>query len=221
MRLTISSSRWADSPPATPPARHRTDENLSRHTNSETPAYSDIRCHSYTPGMAGKGFESRTGYCREKPRISRADAGFNCFERRSHLSRSTRHSTRQHETGSASTTRLLASLALIFLVGVWLEQAEHARGATPASCQALRSEQARTRCIIRAVFHNEPDAAISVAWCESRLDVNARNGEYRGLFQMGARERARYGHGRTVLAQARAARRYYDHRGWTPWACKP
>lgn len=79
----------------------------------------------------------------------------------------------------------------------------------------------RTRCIIRLVFGANGEAAINVAWCESRLNHRASNGQYLGLFQMGAAERARYGHGRTVLAQARAAQRYYRDAGWRPWTCKP
>lgn len=65
--------------------------------------------------------------------------------------------------------------------------------------------------------------ALRVAWCESRLDTDARNGQYRGLFQMGRWERSRYGHGRTARAQARAAERYFiaSGRDWSPWECQP
>ena len=63
------------------------------------------------------------------------------------------------------------------------------------------------------------EEALAVAWCESRLDPRARNGQYLGTFQMGAAERARFGHGRTVETQARAALRYYRVSGWRPWAC--
>lgn len=65
--------------------------------------------------------------------------------------------------------------------------------------------------------------ALRVAWCESRLNTEARNGQYRGLFQMGAWERRRYGHGSTAREQARAARRYFiaSGRDWSPWECKP
>lgn len=65
--------------------------------------------------------------------------------------------------------------------------------------------------------------ALRVAWCESRLDTRARNGQYRGLFQMGSWERRRYGHGSTAHAQARAAHRYFvaSGRDWSPWECRP
>jgi hypothetical protein len=64
--------------------------------------------------------------------------------------------------------------------------------------------------------------ALRVAWCESRLSVNARNGQYRGLFQMGSWERRRYGHGPDARTQARAALRYFNASGrtWRPWTCR-
>ena len=52
-------------------------------------------------------------------------------------------------------------------------------------------------------------------------NTNARNGQYLGLFQMGAWARARFGHGQTARAQARAAYRYWRVSGWSGWECKP
>jgi hypothetical protein len=65
--------------------------------------------------------------------------------------------------------------------------------------------------------------ALRVARCESRFRTNARNGQYRGLFQMGASERRRFGHGLTAIEQSRAAHRYFvlSGRDWSPWSCKP
>ena len=65
--------------------------------------------------------------------------------------------------------------------------------------------------------------AIRVAWCESRLTTTASNGQYKGLFQMGASERRLFGHGSDAETQARAARRYFiaSGRDWSPWTCKP
>lgn len=65
--------------------------------------------------------------------------------------------------------------------------------------------------------------ALRVAYCESRFDTTARNGQYRGLFQMGSWERSRFGHGSTALEQSRAAYRYFKATGrdWSPWECKP
>lgn len=81
--------------------------------------------------------------------------------------------------------------------------------------------------IIHQVFGKYGHEAVRVAYCESRLDVNARNGQYLGLFQMGYWERKRFGHGSTALAQARAAYRYFLYSlrhngdGWRPWTCRP
>jgi len=74
---------------------------------------------------------------------------------------------------------------------------------------------------IRYVFGRHAEEALVVAWCESRFRTWARNGQYLGLFQMGSSERARFGHGDTALAQARAAKRYFDVSGWSPWQCLP
>lgn len=65
--------------------------------------------------------------------------------------------------------------------------------------------------------------ALRVAWCESRFDVWARNGQYLGLFQMGSYARAHYGHGNDAWAQSRAAYRYFvaSGRDWSPWTCRP
>ena len=43
------------------------------------------------------------------------------------------------------------------------------------------------------------------------------NGQYLGIFQMGSHERARYGHGNNVWAQAKAAYAYFKDAGWHPW----
>lgn len=73
-------------------------------------------------------------------------------------------------------------------------------------------------CGIFAVYCAE---ALLVAECETggRWDTWARNGQYRGLFQMGTSERRRYGHGIDPWTQARAAKRYFIATGysWRPW----
>ena len=67
--------------------------------------------------------------------------------------------------------------------------------------------------------------AFNVIACETgnRFNTTAQNGQYLGLFQMGAYARSRYGHGETAMAQARAAYRYYvdSGRDWSPWGCSP
>ena len=77
---------------------------------------------------------------------------------------------------------------------------------------------------VRAHWQTRPERvkAFDVVACETggAYNTTARNGQYLGLFQMGARERSTYGHGETALAQARAAFRYYAISGWRPWrAC--
>ncbi len=64
--------------------------------------------------------------------------------------------------------------------------------------------------------------ALRVARCESGLRTWASNGQYLGLFQMGAYARARYGHASDAYGQARAAYRYFRDSGyrWGPWTCK-
>lgn len=76
---------------------------------------------------------------------------------------------------------------------------------------------------ICSVFGSHCSEAITVASCESGLSPNAANGQYLGAFQMGSSERATYGHGSTVLDQAKAAYKYFVASGkdWSPWECKP
>ncbi len=76
--------------------------------------------------------------------------------------------------------------------------------------------------VIRHVFGKYGGQAIKVAYCESRLQTTARNGQYLGLFQMGSWERRKYGHGPTALQQARSAFRYFKATGrdWSPWSCR-
>lgn len=61
--------------------------------------------------------------------------------------------------------------------------------------------------------------ALSVAWCESRFNMWARNGQYLGIFQMGTLERRIYGHAWNIWIQVKAAHKYYKDAGWRPWAC--
>ena len=75
--------------------------------------------------------------------------------------------------------------------------------------------------VIKSVFGRAGKKAWRVAWCEGSYRPWAKNGQYRGTFQMGASEREKYGHGRTLWQQARAARKYYLVAGWGPWQCAP
>lgn len=104
---------------------------------------------------------------------------------------------------------LMLCLILLVAVAVWTARAE------------ARTERA-ARAICRVFRHHCHDA-LRVARCESGLRTTARNGQYLGLFQMGAWERRTYGHGDSALEQARAAHRYFvaSGRDWSPWTCKP
>ena len=80
----------------------------------------------------------------------------------------------------------------------------------------------KPKAAICAVFGNNCQDAVAVAWCESHLSTTAQNGQYLGLFQMGSYERQLFGHGDTAHAQAIAAHRYFVRSGrdWSPWSCR-
>jgi len=113
-----------------------------------------------------------------------------------------------------------------------LQQAERrlaaARRAVVRLRRALRAREARRlaamppRAAICDVFGAHCEDAVAVAWCESRLETTARNGQYLGVFQMGSYERRLFGHGSTAHEQARAAHRYFvvSGRDWSPWGCR-
>jgi hypothetical protein len=84
----------------------------------------------------------------------------------------------------------------------------------------LRGSPAKAIC---HVFGRYCGQALRVARCESGYSVNAQNGQYLGLFQMGSNERRLFGHGADALQQAKAAYRYFVRSGrdWSPWSCKP
>ena len=87
---------------------------------------------------------------------------------------------------------------------------------------ARRLEGLPPREAICSVFRSNCRDALAVAWCESRLQTTAQNGQYHGLFQMGAHERRLFGHGSSAHEQAAAARRYFVRSGrdWSPWGCR-
>ncbi len=87
-----------------------------------------------------------------------------------------------------------------------------------------RATYRRKICIIHAVFGADGPSAVKVARCESGPTINLQARDYAtgthwGAFQLGPAERRAYGHGRTMLAQARAAKRLHAARGWSPWVC--
>ena len=87
---------------------------------------------------------------------------------------------------------------------------------------ARRLASLKPKAAICAVFGDHCQEAVAVAWCESHLSPNARNGQYLGLFQMGSYERQLFGHGDSAHAQAVAAHRYFVRSGrdWSPWSCR-
>ena len=134
-----------------------------------------------------------------------------------------------------TTTHLLCSLIVLLILALGLAfsdtaEAETSRSylghnapkrGTVAYCKAHSRGITERACIIRVLWAplGQSRKAVRVAWCESRLDPNASNGQYQGVFQMGSSERARFGHGPTVEQQTRAAIKYYRISGWRPWSC--
>lgn len=110
--------------------------------------------------------------------------------------------------------RVLALIVLVFALMLVLPTTA---GAFP------RSGVTRAIC---TTFKSHCGEALRVAFCESRFNVWARNGQYVNVFQMGLRERHRYGWhvaGSSPWVAARAAYRYFISTGkdWSPWQCKP
>ena len=87
-----------------------------------------------------------------------------------------------------------------------------------ATTAPLESQSVRSQ--ILSVFGPAGPRAVSVFWCESKFQASAKNGQFLGIAQMGARERARFGHGPDSLTQIQAAYKYFRLSGWAPWkAC--
>jgi hypothetical protein len=107
-----------------------------------------------------------------------------------------------------------------------IEEIRYYRGLIRRRAEARESRRlakAPPRTAICGVFGRRYcRQAVSVAWCESRLQTTAENGQYLGLFQMGSSERRIFGHGDTAHAQALAAHRYFVRSGrdWSPWSCR-
>lgn len=93
----------------------------------------------------------------------------------------------------------------------------------PAAAQARPRVPGPVFKAVRTYWHTRGERveAFNIVACETggTFSTNARNGQYLGLFQMGGWARARYGHGSTAYAQARAAHRYYMDSGWSGWEC--
>jgi hypothetical protein len=96
--------------------------------------------------------------------------------------------------------------------------------ALPAQASRGR-DVAKVQYIIRYVFGPYGDQAVRVSGCETggTFWPGSHNGQYLGLFQMGASERRRYGHSPSAWGQAISAYRYFvaSGRDWSPWSCRP
>lgn len=109
--------------------------------------------------------------------------------------------------------RNLLSLTFVLLVIL--------AGTTGQTASATSIEQNR-RVAKRAVCHffkSNCETAMRIVKCETGgiYSVWASNGQYFGIFQMGSSERARFGHGNNVWAQAKAAYAYFKVAGFGPW----
>lgn len=89
--------------------------------------------------------------------------------------------------------------------------------------QAKADNYTTARRAVCHYFGSYCSQAMAVVRCETggTYWTWAANGQYLGLFQMGAQERAIYGHGPDAWSQARAAYHYFvdSGRDWSPWAC--
>ena len=75
---------------------------------------------------------------------------------------------------------------------------------------------------LRAVcfyFKQNCATAMRIVGCETGGSYTpwSANGQYHGIFQMGSHERAVYGDGNNVWAQAKAAYAYFRVAGFGPW----
>ncbi len=95
--------------------------------------------------------------------------------------------------------------------------------------------------LIRRLWPEDPEGAVTVAICESGLHADpveglSMTGQFVGVMQLGTAERAAYGHvGSGVYAssdpytairapaweQITAAHNYFLRAGWRPWQCSP
>lgn len=93
----------------------------------------------------------------------------------------------------------------------------------PSTAQARPRVPAPVFKAVRTYWHTRSERveAFNIVACETggTYSTRAVNGQYLGLFQMGSFARARYGHGDSARAQARAAHRYFLEAGWSPWSC--
>jgi hypothetical protein len=90
---------------------------------------------------------------------------------------------------------------------------------------ALTASACDPEVAIRLAFWEHGEAvqneAIEVARCESGLNPEARNYQYKGLFQLGHYHTWRFGDSGiwyNAFDNAVAAETLYEEQGWTPWS---
>jgi hypothetical protein len=101
----------------------------------------------------------------------------------------------------------------------------------PSPPPAPAAAPGTVEAIITAEFGPVAPEAIRVARCESGLNPNARNGQFRGLYQIGAMHAAQWeavtgadfwSTWMDPTLNARFARWLYGQSGsWAAWSCKP
>lgn len=152
----------------------------------------------------------------------------------SHVARSTRRSIPRRVTDYAHAPRWLMLFALAIVLGLTLDASIDKATAAPsvqpvrgtvAYCKRHAVDKAKRACIIRVVFApiGMASKALRVAECESGLDPLARNGQFRGMFQVSAAWRRDVrGFGALPEQQAWHARRVVTHPegGWSHWECR-
>jgi hypothetical protein len=97
----------------------------------------------------------------------------------------------------------------------------------PAPAAALTQSQLEVKHLIRHVFPHHYRAAQRVAYCESRYDRHAANGQHEGVFQLSESWRLYFRalHPRwhdvayTAAENVRAAHGIVRGQGWAPWSC--
>lgn len=97
---------------------------------------------------------------------------------------------------------------------------------TAAGCVPPAPEKSPAETAIEKAFSQHGETVVTeakrVAWCESRWQPDVRNGQYLGLFQLGAYHWWRFdGPWYDPEVNAAAAQSLYTEQGWTPWTCKP
>lgn len=143
----------------------------------------------------------------------------------SYLSRRSHHSRVSHGSLHAS---LLARLAVITITAVVTLVAAtgdaNAMRRVRVRYPGMGTAPSMEAAIARTWPKHLHRSALNVAWCESRGNARARNGQYRGHFQMGRNEWRKFGAGNPFNAvdNSAAAYRYYRAVGsWRPWQCQP